>query len=201
MKLISRILMRALVLGAIALLPSCALLKKPLPVTQLQLALDATRMQMPPDMQVKTLKARAILQTDRVIVIQGAQVMQHAGVRWVAEPAALLREELSMMGADVSARLGKNRAAPEKPVQLEIWLHDFNIEVLAGGDTRILVSARANIQCIGAAKSAPLPVAAFSVPLNSVDPQRIAEGFNAAASSTFRTLLASGAEYCRALKR
>lgn len=187
-----------LALGAVATLSSCALLKKPVPVTQIQLSLDYTRINWPVDMKLAGVKARSVLQTDRVIVVQSALVMQHAGVRWVANPSAQLSEQLSFARASALAQLSTTRMADAKNMQLDVWLNDFNIEVLANGDTRIVVSALANIQCSAATLPSQLPAAVREVPLNSIDPQRIAEGFNNAAGAALSKLIASGKALCQA---
>jgi len=187
-----------LAIGAVAALPACALLKKPVPVPQIQLAIDQAQLLWPANIAVKSVSARAILQSDRVIVTEGARVMQHSGVRWVASPAAQLQEQLSFARAKQLAQRDSNRATPAESMQMAIWLNDFNIDVLANGDTRILVSARAEIQCKADKILAPLPAVERSVPLNSASPQRIAEAFNAAAGAALNALALSAKAQCGA---
>ena len=176
----------------IMLTPACALLKKPTPLTQLQLSLDSAALSWPARLELGNVKARGMLQTDRVIVTQGALVMQHAGLRWVAAPAALLAEQLAIARvASLSAPTSKH---PGRAANIDVWLSDFNIAVNAKGDTSVAVSAWASVGCAKARSASQVPAMTVALPLNSTDPQRIAERFNTAATMVFKTLLAQGAE-------
>ena len=192
-----KIALCAFALAALNLTPACALLKKPTPLTQLQLSLPAAELNWPARLELGGVKARGVLQSDRVIVTNGALVMQHAGLRWVAAPAAQLAEQLA------SARIASSANSIQKgagKATIDVWLSDFNIAVGATGDTSVAVSASGAIRCANAKIASNLVPAAIVLPLNSTDPQRIAERFNAAATKVITTLLTRVPENCKAVR-
>ena len=192
-----KIALCAFALAALNLTPACALLKKPTPLTQLQLSLPAAELNWPARLELGGVKARGVLQSDRVIVTNGALVMQHAGLRWVAAPAAQLAEQLA------SARIASSANSIQKgagKATIDVWLSDFNIAVSATGDTSVAVSASGAIRCANAKIASDLAPAAIVLPLNSTDPQRIAERFNAAATKVITTLLTRVPENCKAVR-
>ena len=198
MKTIPRSWRHALVLTTIVLLPACALLKKPLPVTQLQLSVDLTALNWPAQIQVANMKARGVLQSDRIIVMEGAKVMQHEGVRWVDNPSALIIEQLAISGSRALTISSVKGGASVKPAQIEMLLTDFQIEVQANGDTLVVVALLASIRCKADSPPLHLQGAASRLPLNSSEPQRIAERFNEAALAVLSELRASSLDLCRA---
>ena len=131
--------------ATIVLTPACALLKKPTPLTQLQLSLNAAELQWPARLELGDVKARGMLQSDRVIVTKGALVMQHGGLRWIAAPAMQLAEQLAI------ARVATVSAAPHKHqgrgAVINVWLSDFSIAVNANGESSAAVSAWASVRC------------------------------------------------------
>lgn len=192
-----KIALCAFALAALNLTPACALLKKPTPLTQLQLSLPAAELNWPARLELGGVKARGVLQSDRVIVTNGALVMQHAGLRWVAAPAAQLAEQLA------SARIASSANSIQKgagKATIDVWLSDFNIAVSATGDTSVAVSASGAIRCANAKIASDLAPAAIVLPLNSTDPQRIAERFNAAATKVITTLLTRVPENCKVVR-
>ena len=192
-----KIALCAFALAALNLTPACALLKKPTPLTQLQLSLPAAELKWPARLELGGVKARGVLQSDRVIVTNGALVMQHAGLRWVATPAAQLAEQLA------SARIASSANSIQKgagKATIDVWLSDFNIAVSATGDTSVAVSASGAIRCANAKIASDLAPAAIVLPLNSTDPQRIAERFNAAATKVITTLLTRVPENCKVVR-
>lgn len=174
------------------LAPACALLKKPTPLTQLQLSLDAAELHWPPLLELGDVKARGMLQTDRVIVTNGALVMQHGGLRWIAAPAILLAEQLA--SARVAALSTAIPQRKKRGASINVWLSDFSITLKANGESNAAVAAWATIRCDNAQAISQLPPAAIALPLNSSDPQRIAERFDAAATIVLKKLLAQAAE-------
>lgn len=200
MSVYRKISLYAFVLAAFALAPGCALLKKPTPLTQLQLELNAAELNWPAHLELGSVKARGVLQSDRVIVINGALVMQHAGLRWVAAPPAQLVEQLSV--ARLAALTTATQKAAGKTAIVDFWLSDFNIAVGTNGDTHVAVSASAVIRCANAKSVSPeatrqvAPVV-MALPLNSTDPQRIAEVFDTAASEVIKSLLVRVAGDCQ----
>ena len=192
-----KIALCAFALAALNLTPACALLKKPTPLTQLQLSLPAAELNWPARLELGGVKARGVLQSDRVIVTNGALVMQHAGLRWVAAPAAQLAEQLAIARIASSAKSIQKGAGK---ATIDVWLSDFNIAVSATGDTSVAVSASGAIRCANAKIASDLAPAAIVLPLNSTDPQRIAERFNAAATKVITTLLTRVPENCKAVR-
>ena len=198
----------SLILMTLCLLltPSCALLKKPNPVTQLQLTLDAAAISWPLQLALSSVKARKILQSDRVIVTSGARVMQHAGLRWVAAPAALINEQLSLARSNQLALAMASKAGQGSGATLDIWLSEFNVVEQVNGGTQTRVSALASLRCNRAAsagKSASdqasavqLPAVTRAVTLNSSDPQRLADSFNTASNAVFIALVKSSLGRC-----
>lgn len=184
-------------LAAGLLLPACALLKKPVPVTQLQLSIDPAKLDWPANIKIASIKARRVLQTDRVIVAEGARVMQHTGVRWVSDPAAQLSEQLDFAGGHFTAHIDK-RQSMTRLKSIDVLLKDFQIEVQANLDTLVLVSVHASMRCKADDAPVQLPEAQTSVPLNSSEPQRIAERFNEALLVVFRKVRASSLGACPA---
>ena len=180
------------VFAALTLTPACALLKKPTPLTQLQVSLNAAELQWPEQLELGGVKARGMLQSDRMIVTNGALVMQHAGLRWIAAPATQLTEQLAMASVSTSIPAAQKRSG--KKAVIDVWLSDFNISVGANGDTSVAVSASATVRCAPAKKVSQLTPAALVLPLNSTDPQRIAQTFNDAANKVLASLLMQGAE-------
>lgn len=191
-----KIALCAVALAALNLTPACALLKKPTPLTQLQLSLPAVELNWPARLELGSVKARGVLQSDRLIVTNGALVMQHGGLRWVAAPATQLAEQLAIARITTSTRSIQKAAG--KAVTIDVWLSDFNITVNPTGDTSVAVSASGAIRCANAKIASDLAPAAIVLPLNSTDPQRIAERFNAAATQVITTLLARIPENCKA---
>ncbi len=187
----------AFALATILLLPACALLKKPIPVTQLQLTIDPAQLKWPTDISIASIKARGVLQTDRIIVTHGARVMQHTGVRWVANPAAQLSEQLEFAGRHIMTHTKKHHLIA-RIKSLEIQLQDFQIEVQSNSDTRVRVSVLASIRCKADGAPVQLPEAAASLALNSSEPQRIADRFNEALLVVFRKVHASSLGMCPA---
>ncbi len=184
----------AFALAAFAL-PGCALLKKPIPLTQLQISLDAAELNWPARLELGSVKARGVLQSDRMIVINGALVMQHADLRWVAAPAAQMTEQLAI--ARLAALTATAPKASGKAATVDFWLSDFNIAVSANGDTRVAVSASAAVRCANAKSASQIAPAAIVLPLNSADPQRIAERFDAATTTVLTNLLVRVYRYCQ----
>jgi hypothetical protein len=193
MSIYRKIRLYTFVLTAFAL-PGCALLKKPTPLTQLQISLNEAELNWPAQLELASVKARGVLQSDRVIVINGALVMQHADLRWVAAPSAQLAEQLAI--ARLAALTADAQKASGKAATVDFWLNDFNIVVSASGDTSVAVSASAAVRCANAKSASQLAPASIVLPLNSADPQRIAERFDTAAGKVLTNLLARVSGYC-----
>ena len=194
MSVYRKIALCACVLATVTLTSACALLKKPVPLTQLQLSLDVAELEWPARLELGGVKARGILQSDRVIVTNGALVMQHAGLRWVAAPATQLAEQLTMIRVVASAPTVQQAPRQKKAAIFDVWLSNFNIAVHENGDTSVEVTAWASVRCADARTASQVPRVVIALPLNSTDPQRIADRFDAAANLVFKSLLAQGAE-------
>jgi hypothetical protein len=228
MRIIRRHCRAALLILCVGLLSACALLKKPIPLTQLQLALDTQQISWPSDISLGSIQSRAVLKSDRIIVMRGALVMQHEGLRWTSAPEVLLAEQLGILGIVDRARKSprmdrreqlareqstreqstreqstreqstREQLAPEQLARIDIWLNEFNVSVMPDGTSLATVSAAATLKCSTARTAGQLPLERATLLLNSTDPQRVATRFNEAATTVFTQLLKSAAEACRA---
>jgi hypothetical protein len=212
MRIVQSLCRATLLILCVSLISACALLKKPIPLTQLQLALDAQQISWPSSVSLGGVQSRAVLKTDRIIVMRGALVMQHEGLRWTSAPEILLAEQLGILGMVNS---GSNSARVDRPQQreltvsprlsnsarIDVWLNEFNVAVLQDGTSSATVSVAATINCPSAPTAEPtikkLPLVRATLPLNSTDPQRVATRFNEAATMVFNQLLNTAAASCR----
>jgi hypothetical protein len=188
----------ALLILCISLISACALLTKPTPLTQLQLSLNAEQIRWPAALSLGSVQSRAVLKTDRVIVMRGALVMQHAGLRWTSAPEMLLAEQLSMLRMANTTSTSMNTEAEKKPARIDVWLSQFNVQVLPDGSSSATVAAAAQLNCGGASSTQQLALTRVAQALNTTDPQRIATSFNEAASAVVIQLLESADAQCRA---
>ncbi len=205
MWIIQRPIRAALCILCLGLISACALLKKPIPLTQIQLALDNQQISWPSGISLGSIQSRAVLRTDRVIVTRGALVMQHEGLRWTSAPEVQLVEQIGMPGmlthrVDLSLVQG-----PSKLARIDVWLNEFNVAVMPDGTSLAIVSAAATLKCttvqttgsIAEPAIEKLPLMRATLPLNSTDPQRVSKRFSEAATIAFSQLLTSAALICR----
>lgn len=155
-------------------LSACALLRTPQALTTLQLQLAQDADTWPEQIEPKVTRASAALQSTRVLVFDGALLMQHGGLRWVDAPATMLDEQLRLLRY---AHPGKDI---ETVASVELWLTQFNIRIAASGEKSVEVAALAELQCAGDASRHRMPLAAASVALTGEDAAAVAAAFAAA---------------------
>jgi ABC-type uncharacterized transport system auxiliary subunit len=174
---------RWLVVCAALGLTACALMRAPQALTTLQLQLADDARAWPEQIEPKVTRASAALQSTRVLVFDGALLMQHGGLRWVDAPAKMLDEQLRLLryahpGNDVATM-----------ASVELWLTQFNIRIAASGEKSVEVAALAELQCAGDASLQRMPLAEASVALTGEDAAVVAAAF---AAATDRVVAAIG---------
>jgi hypothetical protein len=179
-------------------LTSCALLTRPEPMTTLQLLLpdyaDATPW--PEYIQLDPVHGVAALQTNRVLVADGALLMQHEGLRWVETPAVMLTEQMQLRTA---YRTERALAHSGRGIRLELWLTEFNIRIAADGGKSIVVAASTELKCSDPSLSHRRPLITKSEPIIGSDPRNVAQTFSVVTSSLIEAVLADAitqAEIC-----
>jgi ABC-type uncharacterized transport system auxiliary subunit len=184
----------ALVSIAVLLLGACALMKTPQPLTtlQLQLPADAQSRHWPARIAPRPTRAAAALQSSRVLVVDGALLMQHAGLRWVDVPAILLDEQLRLL------RYAHPGGDEKMLASIELWLTQFNIRIDAAGDRSVEVAALAELKCAQDGSLHRVPVASASVALNSGDAISVAAAFAAATDQVIAAMGAAAARQAEA---
>lgn len=176
-------------------LTDCALIRAPQALTTLQLQLTDAAGSWPEQIEPKVTRASTALQNTRVLVLDGALLMQHGGLRWVDAPATMLDEQLRLLryahaGDDIKT-----------VASVELWLTQFNIRIADAGDKSVEVAALAELQCAGDASLHRMPLAAASVALNGEDAPVVAAAFAAATDQIIAVIgraAASQAEACAA---
>lgn len=180
---------RFLIVLSLALLQGCALMRTPAPLTTLQLPLDssAASPQWPAALAPGSVQGTAALQGNRVLVVQGALLMQHEGLRWVDAPPVLLAEQLRGLHA--------RAASSNEPVAtLDLWLSAFNLRVATDGTRDVMVSASATVRCNGAAGVTTLaPSSASSAPAGK-DAQSLADAFATASGEVLAAIFNAAVE-------
>lgn len=179
---------RATLLGiGLALLSACTLIQRPDPVTTLQLDLTDADLVWPAALTPGKVDSVSALRSNRVLVVEGAVLMQHEGLRWIDTPAVMLSEQLRALHA---------RAAATDAAQasLDVWLGEFNLRVLADRSRQIAISAHATLRCVGSDRVITIaPVSASATPA-SAEPPDLAAAFAAASTEAMSALLKSSAE-------
>ena len=171
----------------LALLSSCTLIPRPEPVTTLQLPLAADEGSWPAALAPGRVDSTSALRSNRVLVVDGAVLMQHEGLRWVDTPAVMLSEQLRTL----HARAATNGAAT---AALDLWLADFNLHVGAERTQEAVASAHATLRCAGSERSiAVAPVSARATPASG-DPQALADAFGQASGEVLAALLEQSSE-------
>jgi hypothetical protein len=186
--------LRVFVLIAALLSNACALIKAPEPLTtlQLQLPADAQARHWPARIALRPTRATAALQSSRVLVVDGALLMQHAGLRWVDAPAILLDEQLRALNFAYPSGNEKMLAS------VELWLTQFNIKIAGAGDKSVEVAALAELRCQLGASLHRMPLAAANVALRSEDATAVAAAFAAATDQVIAAIGAAAAKQVEA---
>jgi ABC-type uncharacterized transport system auxiliary subunit len=170
------------------LLSGCALLSRPAPLVTLQLEPPPTTSTWPTLLRPGRVTAIAALQSDRVVVTDGALLMQHQGLRWVEVPAVMVTEYLHRIHARRSADAAQSEAGA---ASLDLWITDFSLHLVADGGRIVVVAASAQLRCASTASLQPLAPAAatFAPPDDSA--RAIAAAFSAATREVITRLLSA----------
>lgn len=172
---------------SLALLSACTLIRRPDPVTTLQLPLAGSDLAWPAVLTLGKLESTSALRGNRVLVVDGAVLMQHEGLRWVDTPAVMWSEQLRALQARADA-------AATPVASIDVWLTDFNMRVAAASTNTAAATAHATLHCIASARSIPVaPVSASATPASS-DPQALADAFATASREVVAALLERSAE-------
>ncbi len=170
----------------------CALLNRPAPLTTLQVrfpsAANDTEITWPAGLTLASLTSASVISGNRVIVFDGAKVMQFNGLRWVDTPAVMLTEQLQLM--QVSAE-GDTTEAIQHLALLKLALVDFSIHLNDGGDKTVMVSANAELQCAANGSVQALGILSSEQPLQKMDDQSVAATFTNATETTAKAMLSA----------
>ena len=186
-------LVRLLTLILMALLTSCALMSRPQPMTTLQLIWPVSddQPEWPAAIELGAVRAVAALQGNRVLVVDGAVLMQHDGLRWVDAPAIMFAERLRILHLH---NVQTGAASPAGVARFELWLTEFNIRVAADGSQTVVVAASSSLNCSNPALTQRIAPALAEESLGSSDPQRIALAFAVASEKVVARLLSAAAK-------
>lgn len=171
---------------SLGLLSSCSLIRRPDPVTTLQLSLANGDLAWPSGLTPGKVESVSALRSNRVLVVDGAVLMQHEGLRWADTPAVMLSEQLRSL----HARAGSADAAK---AALDVWLGEFDLRVGAGGRQEAMATAHAMLRCLGSERGFSIaPVSSSAAPASS-DPQALADAFAQASRDVVSALLTQSA--------
>lgn len=169
------------------LLCSCTLIQRPEPVTTLQLPSAATAPAWPAALAPGRVDSTSALRSNRVLVVDGAVLMQHEGLRWVDTPAVMWSEQLRALHAR-AANTGAAKAS------LDLWLGDFNLRIGADRTREAVVSAHASLRCAGSERNIAVPPVSASVAMAGSEPQALAQAFGEASGEVLAALLEQTSE-------
>lgn len=178
---------RTLLVSSLALLLcSCTLIQRPEPVTTLQLLLADADIAWPPALVPGKVESVSALRSNRLLVVDGAVLMQHDGLRWADTPAVMLSEQLRALHARAAS-------ADAAKAALDVWVGEFDLRVGADGHQEAVATAHATLRCIGSDRSITIaPVSSSTAPASS-DPQALADAFARASRDVVSTLLTQSA--------
>ena len=175
----------------LAAITGCALINRPAPLTTLQVRFpkyvaDRLLRTWPEGLALASLTSASVISGNRVIVFDGAKVMQFNGLRWVDTPAVMLTEQLRLMQV---------RSEADRPIQhfafLKLALVDFSIHLSDGGDKTVLVSANVQLQCAANGPIQALGIFSSEHLLQRIDEQSIAATFTDATGTTANAMLSA----------
>jgi len=179
---------RATLLGiGLALLSACTLIQRPEPVTTLQISMTDTDLVWPAELMPGKVESVSALRSNRVLVVDGAVLMQHEGLRWVETPAVMWSEQLRALHA-------RSTAQRATKASIEVWLGEFNLRVGAERTQEVVVSADATLVCNGSDRTIPVAPVSASGTSASSDPQALARAFGQASEEVLATLLEQSSE-------
>lgn len=167
---------------SLALLSSCTLIQRPEPVTTLQLSLADANLTWPAALATGKVDSVSALRSNRILVIDGARLMQHDGLRWVETPAIMFAEQLRGLWS----RSGDAGAAN---ASLDIWLTEFNLRLDTSGSREVAAAAHASLRCADSERSIAVTPASARSSLSGDDPQALADAFANASAEVVAGLL------------
>ena len=168
----------------------CALFSRPEPLTTLQLRFPSQTANhellsaWPESLALDSLVADSAISGNRVIVFDGAKVLQFTGLRWVDTPAVMLTEQFKHWQAQSEAihrRPGK--------AYLALSFSDFSIHLKADKNT-VVVSSSAELRCATGSKKT-LGIFSSQQPLRKMDAQTIAVTFAYASEATAKKMFSA----------
>ncbi len=179
-----------------ASLAGCSLLSRPEPMDTLQLLTPevSSTSGWPDSLDRGEVSANAALQTDRVLVTDGALLMQHEGLRWVDVPATLLTEQLRARHARADA---STTAETMAVATLDVWLTGFNIRIADGGSKTVDISAFGELRCARDGRRLRVEPVGASRPLTTADAAEIAVTFAQATDEMLTALLSTASTRAR----
>jgi ABC-type uncharacterized transport system auxiliary subunit len=183
----ARDLGRSLALACVASLCGCALLSPPPALTTLRLSEPPPALRWPTAMRPGRVTAAVALRSDRVVVADGALLMQHAGLRWVDAPAPILSEYVRRVHAI------RSQSASASDPSLDLWLTEFHLSVDAAGITGALVGLSGELRCPSGATRPVAPARSFTA-VGRDDARAIAAGFSAATAEAVARVLNAASE-------
>lgn len=172
------------VMISVSLLSACSLIARPEPLTTLQLIItDGDAMpQWPAALAAGNVVGTSTLLGNRVLVVNGALLMQHEGMRWVDTPALMISEQIHTLHAQTAGN-----TAPVAAINLR--LSAFNLRIGSGGEKHAVVAASGNLRCLGSERARALaPVSAKATPANA-SAQALADAFARASGEVLAGLL------------
>lgn len=181
----------------VLLLAGCALMSRPESSETLQLLFDAASdaVHWPAGIAAGDVVGGASLQSDRVLAMAGARVMQYQGLRWVGTPEAMLGEQLRFWHA--RAQRGATAGAADVG-RIDLALTRFALDIADDGQRTAVVSAFATLGCGADRPAITLAPVRAERALGPADGQVIATAFAAAAEEVVAALLDTAAARCAA---
>jgi ABC-type uncharacterized transport system auxiliary subunit len=170
---------------------ACALIHRPEPLTTLQLrfpdsASQALSTAWPGSLAFESLDTSTAITNNRVMVFDGAKVMQFAGLRWVDTPAAMLTEQFTMWQAQAKAT-----RRPQKSALLQLSFTDFSIHIDGADGNTVVVSASAELRCLSNDAIHALGIFSNTQALQTMDAQDIAKVFSDATLATSAAVISA----------
>lgn len=166
-------------------LAACTILPKQASVTTLLLPLADTPLSTPWPEGVSPgrVSAAAALQSERVLVLSGARLMQAPELAWAAPPGTLVAEQVARLSAQATTT-----AAPS--ARLDVMLDAFWWEAAS---SEVRVRAHGTMRCADG-RSVSLPETSATESLASIDDaEAVAAAFATASRDVIATLLAGSA--------
>lgn len=170
----------------LSLLSGCTLIQRPEPLTTVQLSLADADLAWPVAIAPANVEATSALRSNRVLVIDGAVLMQHEGLRWVDTPVVMLADQLRVMHA-------RTRESTSSIASLDLWLSEFNVRVEADRSREVAVSAHGTLRCTASDRSIAIAPASARTDRSGDDPQALADAFARASAEVLKALLSEAA--------